>query len=100
MSHGGLVQKMVFIVRGKLESIGKDGIRVLLSEGDASGEELLIWYLEQSSKSKETFIDGTSTSTGGTTFMLYTEGKRLPLLKCVLKYDINARQMVASYVSL
>jgi len=42
--------KMVFIVHGK------DGIPVLLSEGDASGEELLIWYLEQSSKSKGTTI--------------------------------------------
>ncbi|XP_024642324.2 probable cyclic nucleotide-gated ion channel 20, chloroplastic [Medicago truncatula] len=44
---------MGFIVRGKLESIGKDGIPVLLSEGDAFGEELLIWYLERSSESKE-----------------------------------------------
>ncbi|PNX71866.1 cyclic nucleotide-gated cation channel protein, partial [Trifolium pratense] len=53
LSQGGLVQKMVFIVRGKLESIGEDGISVPLSEGDACGEELLRWYLEQSSESKE-----------------------------------------------
>ncbi|KEH26828.1 cyclic nucleotide gated channel protein [Medicago truncatula] len=52
-SQGGLIQKMVFIVRGKMESIGKDEIPVLLSEGDASGEELLTWYLEQSAKSKD-----------------------------------------------
>ncbi|WJX67001.1 hypothetical protein P8452_51502 [Trifolium repens] len=43
---------MVFIVRGKLESIGEDGIPVPLSEGDACGEELLRWYLEQSSENK------------------------------------------------
>ncbi|RHN52457.1 putative rmlC-like jelly roll protein [Medicago truncatula] len=53
LSQGGHVKKMGFIVRGKLESIGKDGIPVLLSEGDAFGEELLIWYLERSSESKE-----------------------------------------------
>ncbi|XP_058779428.1 probable cyclic nucleotide-gated ion channel 20, chloroplastic isoform X2 [Vicia villosa] len=53
LSQGGLVQKMVFIVRGKLESIGEDRIPVSLSEGDACGEELLRWYLEQSSESKE-----------------------------------------------
>ncbi|KAK2367538.1 putative cyclic nucleotide-gated ion channel 20, chloroplastic [Trifolium repens] len=53
LSQGGLVQKMVFIVRGKLESIGEDGIPVPLSEGDACGEELLRWYLEQSSENKE-----------------------------------------------
>ncbi|XP_045817190.1 probable cyclic nucleotide-gated ion channel 20, chloroplastic [Trifolium pratense] len=53
LSQGGLVQKMVFIVRGKLESIGEDGIPVPLTEGDACGEELLRWYLEQSSESKE-----------------------------------------------
>nr|AFK43591.1 unknown [Lotus japonicus] len=44
---------MVFVVRGKLESIGEDGIGVPLSEGDACGEELLTWYLEHSSVSKD-----------------------------------------------
>ncbi|CAK8532268.1 unnamed protein product [Lathyrus sativus] len=53
LRRGGLVQKMVFIVRGKLESVGEDGIPVSLSEGDACGEELLRCYLEQSSESKE-----------------------------------------------
>jgi len=52
MSKGGVVGKMVFVVRGKLESIGENGIGVSLSEGDACGEELLTWYLEQSSLSK------------------------------------------------
>ncbi|KAJ7970208.1 Cyclic nucleotide gated channel protein [Quillaja saponaria] len=51
--QGGLVEKMVFIVRGKLESTGEDGIRVPLSEGDACGEELLTWYLEHSSVNKD-----------------------------------------------
>ncbi|GAU28134.1 hypothetical protein TSUD_295730 [Trifolium subterraneum] len=53
LRQGGLVQKMVFIVRGRLDSIGEDGIPVRLSEGDACGEELLTWYLDQSSESRE-----------------------------------------------
>lgn len=47
--HGGPVEKMVFIVRGKLESIGADGFITPLQEGDVCGEELLTWYLEHSS---------------------------------------------------
>ncbi|XP_004515287.1 probable cyclic nucleotide-gated ion channel 20, chloroplastic isoform X2 [Cicer arietinum] len=43
---GGLVEKVVFIVRGRLESIGEDGNRVPLSEGSVCGEELLTWCLE------------------------------------------------------
>uniref|UniRef100_A0A6N2LLS4 Cyclic nucleotide-binding domain-containing protein n=1 Tax=Salix viminalis TaxID=40686 RepID=A0A6N2LLS4_SALVM len=50
---GGLVEKMVFIVRGKLESIGLDGTMVALSEGNVCGEELLTWFLEHSSVSKD-----------------------------------------------
>ncbi|CAL9180965.1 unnamed protein product [Musa hybrid cultivar] len=51
--EGGTVEKMVFIVRGKLESIGADGNVAPLSEGDVCGEELLTWYLEHSSINKE-----------------------------------------------
>lgn len=51
LNKGGLVEKMVFVARGKLESIGEDGTRVPLSEGDVCGEELLTWYLEHSSVS-------------------------------------------------
>ncbi|KAF5469277.1 hypothetical protein F2P56_013362 [Juglans regia] len=51
--EGGLVEKMVFIVRGKTESIGYDGIVVPLCEGDVCGEELLTWCLEQSSVNKD-----------------------------------------------
>ncbi|XP_009631220.3 probable cyclic nucleotide-gated ion channel 20, chloroplastic [Nicotiana tomentosiformis] len=47
--RGGLVDKMVFIIRGKMESIGEDGNVASLSEGDACGEELLAWCLEHSS---------------------------------------------------
>lgn len=50
--EGGPIEKMVFIVRGKLESIGADGNVAPLSEGDVCGEELLTWYLEHSSASK------------------------------------------------
>ncbi|CAI0472789.1 unnamed protein product [Linum tenue] len=52
--RGGVVDKMVFIVRGKLESVGVDGTEIILSEGQVCGEELLTWCLEHaSSVSKE-----------------------------------------------
>lgn len=51
---GGPLEKMLFIVRGKLESIGEDGIPAPLSEGDVCGEELLSWCLEHFSISKRT----------------------------------------------
>lgn len=51
--QGGPVEKMVFIVRGKAESIGADGNAAPLSEGDVCGEELLTWYLEHSSVNKD-----------------------------------------------
>ncbi|XP_047983656.1 probable cyclic nucleotide-gated ion channel 20, chloroplastic isoform X2 [Salvia hispanica] len=54
---GGLVDKIVFIIRGKMKSTGEDGNGSILSEGDVCGEELLTWCLEHSSVSK----DGTST---------------------------------------
>ncbi|RDY01516.1 putative cyclic nucleotide-gated ion channel 20, chloroplastic, partial [Mucuna pruriens] len=53
LTQGSVVEKMIFIVRGKLESSGEDGTRVPLSEGDACGEELLTWYLEHSSVSRD-----------------------------------------------
>lgn len=43
---GGLIDKMVFIVDGKLESIGEDKNVVPLSEGDVCGEELVTLCLE------------------------------------------------------
>ncbi|RZB91894.1 putative cyclic nucleotide-gated ion channel 20, chloroplastic [Glycine soja] len=48
---------MVFVVPGKLESIGEDGTRIPLSEGDSCGEELLTWYLEHSSVSTAQVAD-------------------------------------------
>ncbi|XP_061355811.1 probable cyclic nucleotide-gated ion channel 20, chloroplastic [Gastrolobium bilobum] len=53
LTRGGLVDKIVFVMRGKLESIGENGKVVRLSEGDACGEELLTWYLEHSSVSTD-----------------------------------------------
>nr|XP_043631319.1 probable cyclic nucleotide-gated ion channel 20, chloroplastic isoform X2 [Erigeron canadensis] len=52
--EGGIITKMVFIVRGKMQSIGEDGNKVPLSEGDSCGEELLMWCLEQSSDNGDT----------------------------------------------
>ncbi|KFK39100.1 hypothetical protein AALP_AA3G201000 [Arabis alpina] len=37
LHRGGLVEKMVFIVRGEMESIGEDGSILPLSEGDVCG---------------------------------------------------------------
>ncbi|KAF3652922.1 putative cyclic nucleotide-gated ion channel 20, chloroplastic [Capsicum annuum] len=51
--RGGLVDKMVFLIRGKMESIGEDGNVAPLSEGDACGEELLTWCLEHSSINRD-----------------------------------------------
>ncbi|XP_052118087.1 uncharacterized protein LOC107490768 [Arachis duranensis] len=48
---GDLVEKMFFVLRGELKSIGEDGTRVFLTERDACGEELLVWCLENSSVS-------------------------------------------------
>ncbi|KAK8966741.1 hypothetical protein KSP40_PGU006573 [Platanthera guangdongensis] len=45
--QGSPIDKMVFIVRGKLESIGADGNVSPLSESDVCGEELLAWCLER-----------------------------------------------------
>lgn len=49
---GGLVDKIVFIIRGKMTSTGEDGSNSILSEGDFCGEELLTWCLEHSSLTK------------------------------------------------
>ncbi|KAI3724163.1 hypothetical protein L2E82_35931 [Cichorium intybus] len=51
---GGVVTNMVFIVRGKMESMGDDGSHVPLSEGDVCGEELLRWSPEHSSVNGDT----------------------------------------------
>ncbi|KAG5233817.1 cyclic nucleotide-gated ion channel family protein [Salix suchowensis] len=50
---GGLVEKMIFIVRGNLENIDHDGTVLPLCEGDVCGEELLTWFLEHSLVSKD-----------------------------------------------
>lgn len=53
-SAGDIIEKMVFIVRGKMESrVDGNGIVVPLSEGDVCGEELLAWCLEHSSINKD-----------------------------------------------
>lgn len=41
------VDQMLFILRGKLTSIGDDSSKEQLGEGNFCGEELLIWSLEQ-----------------------------------------------------
>ncbi|XP_072052190.1 probable cyclic nucleotide-gated ion channel 20, chloroplastic [Arachis hypogaea] len=50
---GDLVEKMFFVLRVELKSIGEDGTRVFLTERDACGEELLVWCLENSSVSTD-----------------------------------------------
>lgn len=53
LSHGTLVDKMVFIIQGKMESIGEDHTIVPLLKGDVCGEELLTWCLEHSSVNED-----------------------------------------------
>ncbi|XP_047950091.1 probable cyclic nucleotide-gated ion channel 20, chloroplastic [Salvia hispanica] len=53
MVRGGLVDKMVFIIRGQMVNKGEDGNESFLSEGDVCGEELLTWCLEHSSVNKD-----------------------------------------------
>lgn len=45
---GSLIEKMVFIVRGKMSN----GVETPLGEGDVCGEELLAWCIENSSVNK------------------------------------------------
>ncbi|GAB2293074.1 Probable cyclic nucleotide-gated ion channel 20, chloroplastic [Dionaea muscipula] len=52
LNSGCLIDKIVFIVRGKMESKGEDGLRFLLSEGDVCGEELLISPIEHSAQNQ------------------------------------------------
>ncbi|KAF3339397.1 putative cyclic nucleotide-gated ion channel 20 [Carex littledalei] len=47
LSQGETIEKIAFIVKGKLESTWADGHVTLLENGDAFGEELITWYLEQ-----------------------------------------------------
>ncbi|XP_071722418.1 probable cyclic nucleotide-gated ion channel 20, chloroplastic [Rutidosis leptorrhynchoides] len=51
--HGGPIERIIFIVRGKMESIGEDGNRVPLSEGGVCGEELFASCLEHSGVNKD-----------------------------------------------
>ncbi|EOY19697.1 Cyclic nucleotide-binding transporter 1 isoform 8 [Theobroma cacao] len=53
LSRGSLIEKMVFIVRGKMESVGENGVIDPLCEGDVCGEELLTWCLEHSSVNRD-----------------------------------------------
>ncbi|KAH0942875.1 hypothetical protein HID58_002542 [Brassica napus] len=52
-SAGDVIEKIVFIVRGEMESIGKDGSVISLSEGDVFGEELLSWCLERAASNTD-----------------------------------------------
>ncbi|XP_042060658.1 probable cyclic nucleotide-gated ion channel 20, chloroplastic isoform X2 [Salvia splendens] len=53
MVRGGLVDKMVFIIRGEMVNKGEDGSESFLTEGGVCGEELLTWCLEHSSVNKD-----------------------------------------------
>lgn len=52
LTHHGFIDKMVFIIRGKMVSFGEDG-KTDLAEGSVCGEELLRWCLEHSSINKD-----------------------------------------------
>ncbi|KAL8158192.1 hypothetical protein AgCh_002763 [Apium graveolens] len=78
--HRGLIDKMVFIVHGKLERIGEDNNVVLLSEGDVCGEELINLCLEHSIHS----IDG--------------ERFRIPAHKLVSNRTVTCLTNVKAYI--
>ncbi|KAG6553137.1 hypothetical protein Mapa_005196 [Marchantia paleacea] len=58
------VERMLFVVRGKLESRGEDGSVVALKEGDFCGEELLSWYIDMAGVSSGKKSTGISKSMG------------------------------------
>lgn len=51
--RGGLIDKMIYIVQGKVESIGENKNTVLLSEGDICGEELITYFLKYSGMNRD-----------------------------------------------
>ncbi|KAL5545157.1 hypothetical protein UlMin_008941 [Ulmus minor] len=53
LDNGGIIEKMTFIVRGTMESIGENGISVPLCEGDVCGDELLICCVEHYSVNRD-----------------------------------------------
>lgn len=50
---GGVVDKVFFIVRGRITSDGIDGSHISLSDGNLCGEEILSWCLGHSSLGKD-----------------------------------------------
>ncbi|KAI4975281.1 hypothetical protein ZWY2020_048888 [Hordeum vulgare] len=53
LSQHQLVEKIIFVVRGKLESINADGSKCPLHEGTVCGEELPTWWFEQQASDGE-----------------------------------------------
>ncbi|KAL3680018.1 hypothetical protein R1sor_022974 [Riccia sorocarpa] len=58
------VERMLFVVRGKIESIGEDGSVVSLKDGDFCGEELLSWYIDVAGVSSGKKSSGIAKSMG------------------------------------
>ncbi|KAL2613028.1 hypothetical protein R1flu_024720 [Riccia fluitans] len=58
------VERMLFVVRGKLESMGEDGSAVSLKDGDFCGEELLSWYIDVAGVSSGKKSSGISKTMG------------------------------------
>lgn len=53
------VNRMLFILRGQLESIGDDGFSAIINQGEFCGEELLTWCIENAamrSNSKKSLV--------------------------------------------
>ncbi|KAM3208570.1 hypothetical protein ACQJBY_063315 [Aegilops geniculata] len=53
LSRNQFVEKIIFVVRGRVESINVDGSKSPLHEGAVCGEELLTWWLEQQASDGE-----------------------------------------------
>ena len=55
LSQDQLVEKIIFVVRGRVESINVNGSKSPLHEGAVCGEELLMWWLEQQASGLQIF---------------------------------------------
>ena len=98
LRQGGLVENMIFVVRGKLESIGEDGTRVRLSEGDACGEELLTWYLEHSSVSTGISVHDAMTTTTTYNDILTPKNDTFCIWLTTYKFLVNNMYLVVNSI--
>jgi len=90
------VGRMLFILRGKLESIGDDGFRAIINQGEFCGEELLTWCIENAamqSNSKKNVVRRTG--------QMALSSRMVKCLTNVEAFSLEAKDLeyVANYFS-